>query len=227
MRLSRGKFYGHPSLLKFIEELGAKVASAGHGQVLIGNLGQARGGPTLVGHRSHQNGLDVDIWYWQPAREPGRSQQRAPRVLTLHEREAFSSPSVVAASGVELNRGVWTEQMEAILKLSAGLSDVERIFVHPTIKKELCAKHAGRKWLSKIRPWWKHDDHFHVRLKCPANQPLCVAQEPVADGDGCDKDLEWWFSEEALKAAKEAEKEPPAPAKMPELPEACDRILRS
>lgn len=221
MRLSRGKYYGHPALLRFISELGAKVAAKGHGQVLVGNLGQARGGPTLVGHKSHQIGLDVDFWYWQPPREKGR---KAPRVLTLYERERLESPSVIKAGVHEINPAVWTVDMVALLRLSSEHPNVERIFVNPVIKKELCSKFGGQTWLSKLRPWWGHDDHFHVRLKCPADQPACVAQEPVAPGDGCDKDLEWWFSEEALKQAREMDKEPAKPV-MPKLPEACDRVL--
>ena len=46
---------------------------------------------------------------------------------------------------------------------------VNRIFVTPPVKLQMCAD-AGRDraWLRKIRPWWNHHDHFHVRLNCPA-----------------------------------------------------------
>ena len=220
MRLSRGRFYGHSSLVQFIEQFGKKVARRKLGQVLVGNLGQPRGGPTLVGHRSHQVGLDVDMWYWQPAEANAKN----PRRLTLGEREIFESPSVVTADGLSVNANVWTPQMMAVLKAAAEFEDVERIFVHAAIKKELCEKAAGQKWLTKMRPWWGHDDHFHVRLKCPEDQPHCQKQDPVADSDECDSNLEWWFSEEALQKAREMNEKPSEPV-MPTLPEACEKVI--
>ena len=63
MRLSRNRVYGHPDLKHFIESLGQTATKQQLGSLLIGDLGQPRGGPTLSGHRSHQTGLDVDIWF--------------------------------------------------------------------------------------------------------------------------------------------------------------------
>jgi penicillin-insensitive murein endopeptidase len=72
------------------------------------------------------------------------------------------------------------------------------MFVNPAIKRELC-REAGtdRDWLAKVRPWWGHDDHFHMRLTCPAGQDQCEDQAPVPAGDGCGKELDWWFTAEA------------------------------
>ena len=53
--------------------------------------------------------------------------------------------------------------------------------MHPAVKKALCeTAGADRAWLQKIRPWYKHDDHFHIRLNCPPGSPSCVAQAPTA-----------------------------------------------
>ncbi len=76
MRLSRKRSYGHPDLKQFIEKLGQTASSQHWGTLLIGDLGQPRGGPTLSGHRSHQSGLDVDIWFLL-------SKQAASRTLAL------------------------------------------------------------------------------------------------------------------------------------------------
>ena len=54
---------------------------------------------------------------------------------------------------------------------------------------------GDRGWLAKVRPWWGHDAHFHVRLACPAGEPLCRDQEPPPGGDGCGADLAWWLSD--------------------------------
>ena len=63
MRPSRNRFWGHPELIAFIESFAASVHAAGWPGLLIGDLAQPRGGPMTGGHRSHQTGLDVDIWF--------------------------------------------------------------------------------------------------------------------------------------------------------------------
>ena len=215
MRLSRKRYYGHPNLIQFIEKLGYTAATQKLGVLLIGDLGQPRGGPTLSGHRSHQTGLDVDIWFLL-------SQQAVNRTLAFNERETWSAPSVLADGSDAIDHSQWSLANEKILEAAARMSEVDRIFVNPSVKRELCMRKSGHDWLRKIRPWWKHDDHFHVRLKCPENNKYCQGQEPLPYGDGCDAGLAWWFSAEAkTPAAKKHE-----PAKPPSLPALCDSVLK-
>lgn len=228
MRLSRARFYGHPNLVSYIQELGRAVQQARLGTLLIGDLGQARGGPTLSAHRSHQSGLDVDIWFWRPGIAQAKACNGA-RSLTLEEREVLPSPSFVRADRLDVDRERWTRADARVLKLAAAHEEVERIFVNAAIKRELCRTvpaGPGREWLRKLRPWWGHDDHFHVRLRCPPGSAgeHCKAQEPIEPGDGCDEKLDWWFSTEALEQAKK----PPSsePPKMPELPAQCADVLK-
>lgn len=215
MRLSRNRIYGHPNLINFIQNLGEIVATEHASNLLIGDLGQFNGGRTPSGHRSHQNGLDVDIWF---------SLSTASN-LTDHERETLSATSMLSSAD-KIALKEWTFTHEQILKTAAQFPDVERIFVNPVIKRELC-KHAepnNRAWLRKIRPWWKHDDHFHVRLSCPKDSLNCERQELLPAGDGCDEDLAWWFSDEALnpKSPKNVK-----PEKTPEIPALCKSILKN
>ena len=64
MRLSRNRNWGHPELVKFLERLAPATARAiGWKGILIGDMAQPRGGPLPFGHKSHQIGLDVDIWF--------------------------------------------------------------------------------------------------------------------------------------------------------------------
>ncbi|GAB4277464.1 MAG: hypothetical protein Kow0065_24220 [Methylomicrobium sp.] len=213
MRLSRKRYYGHPTLIAFIESMGLQAVEQGWGTLLIGDLGQPRGGPTLTGHRSHQTGLDVDIWYLL-------SQQASLRSLTMTERERWGAPSMLQHRSDRLDDAQWTPRHEQMLETAARMPEVERIFVNPSIKRELCERSVERDWLSKIRPWWGHHDHFHVRLKCPVDSPDCRSQEPVPDGDGCDASLEWWFTAEAR--APQPPKGPVAPLA---LPAQCEKIL--
>lgn len=214
MRPTRGRSYGHPDLIRFIESLAQTTHLQNWGVLLIGDLGQARGGPTPSGHRSHQTGLDVDIWYLL-------SQQAANRSLEFYERETWSAPSVLAAQSDAIDDNRWSPAHEKILETAARSPEVDRIFVNPSVKRLLCTRKSAHDWLRKIRPWWKHDDHFHVRLKCPLNNKNCAGQEPLPVSDGCDASLAWWFSEEA--------KTPVPAAKKPEplLPALCDVVLNA
>lgn len=213
MRLSRNRVFGHPVLINFIEQLGRQTAADNLGSLLVGDLGQPRGGPTLSGHRSHQTGLDVDIWFLL-------SPTAAQRLLSYNEREDWGAPSVVDTATDAINFKQWTPKQALILAIAAQMPEVERIFVNASIKRELCKKFKSSSWIGKIRPWYKHDDHFHVRLKCPAGSLDCRSQEPVPSGDGCDASLDWWFSAEAKVPAK-----PGKPAPPPPLPERCTAVL--
>jgi len=213
MRPTRGRSYGHPDLIRFIESLGNTAHSRHWGVLLIGDLGQARGGPTPSGHRSHQTGLDVDIWYLL-------SQQAATRNLEFNERETWSSPSVLVAKSDAIDDRQWSTAHEKILETVARRPEVDRIFVNPSVKRLLCTRKSAHNWLRKVRPWWGHDDHFHVRLKCPLNNKDCTGQEPLPDSDGCDATLAWWFSEEAKMPAPAAKKPEPLA-----LPVSCAAVL--
>jgi len=214
MRLSRKRYYGHPNLIKFIRNLAQQTAGHRLGALLIGDLGQPRGGPTLNGHRSHQTGLDADIWFLL-------SEQASQRLLTEDERESWNAVSVVKADADTVDSRQWSAANEKVLELAALQPEVDRIFVNPGIKQQLCRHKtaASQPWLQKIRPWWKHDDHFHVRLKCPADSTNCESQAPLPAGDGCGAELAWWFTEEAKSPAQGK------PAPPPPLPAICERLL--
>jgi len=55
--------------------------------------------------------------------------------------------------------------------------------------------------MNKVRAYWGRNYHFHIRIKCPAGNSRCEPQEPVPPGDGCDKSLDWWFTDEARTRA--------------------------
>jgi len=215
MRVSRQRYFGHPNLVSFIQSLGHQTHTAQLGTLLIGDLGQARGGPMASGHRSHQTGLDVDIWFLL-------SEQANQRLLSSLERENWSAPSIVDMAAEVVDARQWTHAHAQVLEMAARHPEVDRIFVHPSIKQALCqTKTAGSsEWLRKIRPWWKHDDHFHVRLRCPANDMACDRQAPLPAGDGCDAGLSWWFSAEAKLPSKSK------PVPPPPLPAMCQAVLR-
>jgi penicillin-insensitive murein endopeptidase len=217
MRLSRNRNWGHPALVDFIQRLAQTVPTVGWRGLLVGDMAQARGGPMLTGHASHQVGLDADLWLTpMPSRE-----------LTRQERESISAINVVARNRLDVDSKVWTPQHGAVIRLAAEDPATERIFVNPAIKKALC-REAGtnRGWLQKVRPWNGHDYHFHVRMMCPAGSPDCKPQDAPPEGDGCGKDLDYWFQDEVLhpKPPKKPVK-PPPPLTLADLPAACRDVL--
>src|SRR6202142_1518541 len=220
MRLSRNRNWGHPELVKFLERFAPLAAKAtGWKGVLIGDMAQPRGGPLPFGHLSHQIGLDVDIWFMpMPNHE-----------LSKKEREDISASNLVAADKLRVNPQTWTPADVAFIRTAAAQPEVERVLVNAAIKKELCRvedkKHDG--WMAKVRPWYGHDDHIHVRLKCPADSPNCRAQPPVPVGDGCSaKELDFWFKDSILHPKPgRPPKVPPKPLTLADLPPACKSVL--
>lgn len=209
MHLERRRYFGHPSLIAAIRTLGEEAAQ-GIGMLHVGDLSLARGGPMPFGHRSHQTGLDADIWF---DLNPGLH-ARADRL-----RSNVPAPSLLSSASRGLDYRLWSGRHIQILKATATLPRVDRIFVNAHIKRELCRTvRTDRGWLRKIRPWYYHDDHFHMRLVCPPDSSGCVRQNPIPAGDGCDSSLDWWLRQHPPGTAKPA---PPRPV----LPAECRTVL--
>jgi penicillin-insensitive murein endopeptidase len=226
MRLSRNRNWGHPRLLDYLERLASDArALDGWPGLLIGDMSQPRGGPMITGHTSHQVGLDADIWL-TPMPD---------RILTREEREEISAVSMLK-DPFSVNPSVFTALQVKLLRRAASYPQVARIFVHPAIKRALCEQ-AGknRAWLGKVRPWWNHFYHFHVRLTCPPGMESCGNQPPTKDDDGCGQELAEWYK--MLRQSEIAMARPPVPSTTPppkkkllglnDLPAECKTVLNS
>ena len=218
MRLSRNRYWGHPVLIDFLNRLGAEAREQGWPGLMVGDMSQPRGGPMLTGHTSHQIGLDADIWL----------KPMPPHTMSDDERENVSAVSMLNGALTEIDRNRWSDAHGRLIRAAARFAEVARIFVHPVIKRELCES-AGRdrEWLRKVRPWWGHHYHFHVRLSCPRGVDDCVDQAPPPPGDGCGAELQSWF-----EPKREPDKPAPPRKKKPDLtladlPQACRTILNA
>jgi penicillin-insensitive murein DD-endopeptidase len=227
MRLSRNRNWGHPDLIALVEKFAADAkAKDGWPGLLVGDISQPRGGPMLTGHASHQVGLDADVWF-TPMPD---------RRLSEKEREELSATSMLAEDRVSVNPQVWTEAHVRLLKRAASYPQVERVLVHPAIKKAVCEASKDEKdraWLSKVRPYWGHYYHFHIRIACPRGSAGCEHQPSVGSEDGCGAELTRWLKlvKPPPVAAAPAKPAPPAPEKRPitldQLPAECRAILAS
>jgi len=220
MRLSRNRNWGHPETIDFIKTLSAKAArQPGWNGLYVGDISQPRGGPMLSGHRSHQMGLDVDIWMLPPKNLN----------LTRSQRENISSVSLRRSNGAFTNNS-WSRAHHEIIKAAAQDSRVARIFVFPGAKVRMCKEESGdRSWLRKIRPWWGHHYHFHVRLKCPAGVRGCINQDPPPRGEGC-KDAQSWVNNILNPPPPDPTAPKPKPRRdltMANLPQQCVGVLQS
>jgi penicillin-insensitive murein endopeptidase len=208
IRRHRNRYYGHPNTVSFVKDLGRALSKSTNELMMVGDLSQPRGGLMSSMHRSHQNGMDVDIWFRLAESTPSAN----------HRHPGDRNPgSMVAPGGLTLSND-WGKPQRFLLKASAADPRVDRIFVNPVIKRALCQSEKGeRSWLRKLRPWWGHDAHFHVRLKCPRGSPQCKQQALLPPGDGCGESLAWWFSEEARTPGKKKA--------TPPMPSACEALL--
>ncbi len=186
----------------------------------------------LTGHASHQIGLDADIWL----------NEMPNRVLTYKERETTSAKSMLSRTAKgRLNQNKigpnFTRKTFKLIRAAAEFDKVQRILVHPTIKRELCRMETGdRKWLYKVRPYWRHHFHMHVRMGCPADSPGCRSQAPTKADDGCGKELKTWArllnppkpkksKKPKIPAKKTKPRKPKPELTLATLPKACTTVL--
>ncbi|VAV96063.1 Penicillin-insensitive murein endopeptidase [hydrothermal vent metagenome] len=221
VRLSRNRNWGHPALIDFIRKLSAKVARMpGWNGLYIGDMSQPRGGPMLTGHRSHQIGLDADIWL-----KPTDNLN-----LSVAARENLPPISMRRSNGAFTNSN-WTEAQHKIIKAAAQDPRTARIFLFPGAKVQMCKDEppGDRAWLNKVRPWWGHYYHFHLRLKCPEGAGGCVDQAPPPPGDGCAEAQEW-VDNILNPPPPDPNAPPPKPRReltMQDLPGQCVAVLQS
>lgn len=145
----------------------------------VGDISKKGGGDVTDLHSSHQNGLDVDLTYYRV----NEVEQRVSQI------DGFAENMVING---RLSRNFDSARNWEFIKQLHESGEVQRIFVDPVIKKELCRQARMKKELLRfddilrsIRPYANHADHMHVRLKCPRDARNCQSQEDPPAGTGC------------------------------------------
>ncbi|MBP3194294.1 MAG: penicillin-insensitive murein endopeptidase [Cardiobacteriaceae bacterium] len=214
IRRYRHRFFSQPSTISVIQNIGQELDKKYAEQILLGDLSQPIGGLMSYAHISHQNGLDADIYFATIKRGT------APN-------DDYEAPAVVDKATGKMKLELWKPQYRDALFTAANNSEVTRIFVNPIIKKHLCDTEKNTSWLKKIRPWGGHTAHFHLRVRCPINNPLCNNQAAVPNGDGCNQDLVNWIERQridTLNPKPQIENDTPV---RPTPPAACLNLLNN
>lgn len=133
-------------------------------------------------HGSHENGLDVDLQYYKlnaKEHDPVATGQR------------FADPMVIKG---KVSPNFDKQRNWEMVKALHKFGKVQRIFMDQILKNSLCsyARSVNEYALNinvlrSIRHVANHQDHLHVRLRCPMTAKRCVPQEETPVGSGCPK----------------------------------------
>jgi penicillin-insensitive murein endopeptidase len=174
-------------------------------RVQIGDMASERGG-TLSMHSSHQNGLDADIAYLQTdqlERDPEEWGERGFEVDFVRNKH--------------VTRNFDQKRNWFLLKEIVSRGTVSRIFVDPEIKRLFCERSSKLdpttpenvriEVLRRLRPYPDHDDHFHLRIDCPASSKKCLNQAAPPPGSGCTRIDEFvdFFEHDELRGSPQVE----------------------
>ncbi|MGL6261150.1 penicillin-insensitive murein endopeptidase [Vibrio sp. WXL103] len=200
LRSQMRRNFAHPEAVGFVESLAKQVYAQTQLSLLVGDMSLPRGGQFSSGHTSHQTGLDIDIWLQMNAKPWQQEQLASPQPVSLVDLDYYTIQSEH-----------WQPSHLTLFRTAANSKQVARIFVHPVIKKQLCLEAGEDKdWLRKVRPWWGHHYHMHVRLHCPEGSHNCRAQRPPPQGSGCGAELDSWFPQSVpvVRPKSTAKKDP-------------------
>ena len=169
----------------------------------------------LTGHASHQIGLDADIWL-TPMPD---------RTLTRSEREEMSAVNMVDRRRLE-RRSRALDAAPGGHHPGGGRGARGRAHLRQRGDQESAVRDRARRAL----------DDQSARLlgpqlpfprphRLPAGEAACQPQDPVPPGDGCDKSLAWWFTDEALHPYVDPNAKPKPPITLAQMPPECRQVV--
>lgn len=145
----------------------------------IGDLSRTDGGYFYPPHKSHQNGLDVDLLF----------------VGETRWRSVLDGEVVSPRFNFEKNWEYWRAIVGQRVRVKGrDESVVSMILVDPIIKTAVCEWAAregldktleGEEILRRLRPTAGHDDHFHIRIRCSPYHSQCEGDFSPPKVTGC------------------------------------------
>lgn len=179
--LKRDRAWGTQEMIDMLVKSSAAMNKnfPGMDRLQVGDVSKKEGGEVSDLHSSHQNGLDADLTYYRV----NRIEQRLTHIAGFSENMVINN---------RISKNFDTARNWEFIKKLHEAGDVQRIFVDPLIKKEICRFARMKKELVRfdealksLRPYANHADHMHVRIRCPKNARDCVTQEDPPAGTGC------------------------------------------
>ncbi len=178
-RRRNGAHWGLPHLVKMLERGARKVRRKHPGSVLlVGDLSLERGGK-LGGHKSHTSGRDADVGFYL-AREDGSAVEPKGFRRIDWEGRAVDDPRVRFDDArnwalVE----AWVTDPQARVQHIFVAAQLRRRLLNYARKhgKYLPVRHRASIAMKQPSQGLVHDDHFHLRIRCPrAQRDVCVSE---------------------------------------------------
>ena len=200
----RKRNYGTGLLVHMILDTSQLIQDHYSENLYISDLSLRKGGK-VGSHRSHQNGLDVDIAYLGMGKFESALKRykcihrfREGKAKTYTSSQACNKGYSVVGGEVSEKFKRWIPQNIDYFRLLTASGMVQWIFVNSVVKKAFCqwARKESllddpdvKAVLSRLKKWPGHHRHFHLRLFCPKTHPLCKQQinrsSAPMDQSGC------------------------------------------
>lgn len=150
--------FGSDQMAAALEKIGSWAQEIGRAPVWVGDISKKEGGKIAL-HLTHQRGLDADIGYLVVEKK-----NTGHRAEKFHNR--FSQKWQLPE---EVERDFALENNYRLLKNVVSNLDVGAVFVGCAIYDALerYDKKHSPSILEKVYAQKGHEDHFHLRIKCP------------------------------------------------------------
>jgi penicillin-insensitive murein endopeptidase len=173
---TRKMYFGTDRTVGYVRDIGKLVTKLIPGySVSVGDLSGPRGGKSGARKdEGHLNGMEADIAY-----------------VTVKPTNPW--PVLVNGGGVFNKRLMHMDEQWKVFKAVVSKNLVGRIFVHRSIKRGFCqlakdshdASEEGHEALRRLWHAEGHENHFHLRLKCPSTSPRCLDDDEPPNKTGC------------------------------------------
>jgi len=173
--------WGTYPMIDMIQKAAADIARdyPGRDRLQVEDI-SAKNGGDIDPHGSHENGQDVDLEFFK-----ADGVEHNPSA----KHQYYADPMVING---KLSPNFDVERNWELMKALHRHGNVQKIFVDQVLKNELC-KYAKSKndyakniqVLRSLRHEKNHEDHMHVRIRCPKNATKCVNLPDPPAGAGC------------------------------------------